>query len=55
MASACFTACATTRKHVSTSIANLTLPTNDSGQYNHEDVATFIAGIHRILRKTYNP
>ncbi len=55
MADACFTARATTRKHIHSSIAKLTLLTNASDQYNHEHATTFIAGIRRILCKTYNP
>lgn len=55
MADACFTARASTREHVRSSIAKLTLLTNASGQYNHDHATTFIAGIHRILRETYNP
>ena len=55
MADACFTARATTREHVSAAIAKLTLPKTESGQYNHEDATTFITGIHRVLRETYNP
>ena len=55
MADACFTARATTREHVRSSIAKLTLLTNASGQYNHNHATTFIAGIRRILRETYNP
>ena len=50
MADACFTARASTREHVRSSIAKLTLLTNASGQYNHDHATTFIAGIHRILR-----
>ena len=55
MADACFTARATTCKHVCSSIAKLNLLTNASGQYNHDHATTFIAGIHRILHETYNP
>jgi len=55
MANACFTAQATTREHVRASIAKLTLPTNSGGQYNHKDATTFITGIRRTLRETYNP
>jgi hypothetical protein len=55
MADACFTARATTCDHVCTSIAKLALPITAGGQYNHEDATTFIAGIRRILRETYNP
>jgi len=55
MADACFTARATTREHVAASIKKLTLPTTDNGQYDHDAATTFIAGIHRILRETYNP
>jgi hypothetical protein len=54
MADACFTACATTGKHVRSSIAKLTLLTNASDQYKHKH-ATTVAGIRRILCKTYNP
>lgn len=55
MADACFTARATTREHVAASIKKLTLPTTDNGQYDHDAATTFIAGIHRVLRETYNP
>ena len=55
MADACFTARATTREHVAASIKKLTLPTTNNGQYNHDAATTFIAGIHRVLRETYNP
>ena len=56
MADACFTARATTREHVRASIAKLALPTTEAaGQYDHEAATTFIAGVHRILRETYNP
>jgi hypothetical protein len=55
MADACFMARATTREHVHTSITKLMLLTNGGGQYNNEDATTFIAGIRRTLRKTYNP
>jgi hypothetical protein len=55
MADACFTARATTREHVAASIKKLTLTTTNNGQYNHDAATTFIAGIHRVLRKTYNP
>ena len=55
MADACFTARSTTREHVAASIKKLTLPTTDNGQYDHDAATTFIAGIHRVLRETYNP
>jgi hypothetical protein len=55
MADACFTARATTRKHVAVSINKLTLPTTDNGQYDHNAATTFISGIHRVLCETYNP
>jgi hypothetical protein len=55
MADTCFTACATTCEHVRASITKLTLPTTDGRQYNHKDATTFIAGVRRILRETYNP
>ena len=55
MADACFTPHATTREHVRSSIAKLTLLTNASGQYNHDHATTFIAGTRRILRETCNP
>eukprot|EP00804_Cyclotella_cryptica_P013550 CCRYP_012907-RA/>CCRYP_012907-RA protein AED:0.59 eAED:0.66 QI:0/0/0/1/1/1/2/0/788 len=55
MADACFTARATTREHVAASIKKLTLPTTDNGQYGHDAAMTFIAGIHQVLRETYNP
>ena len=55
MAVACFTARATTRDHVRASITKLALPITAGGQYIHEDVTTFIAGIRHILRETYNP
>eukprot|EP00804_Cyclotella_cryptica_P030326 CCRYP_011862-RA/>CCRYP_011862-RA protein AED:0.33 eAED:0.33 QI:0/0/0/1/0.66/0.75/4/0/887 len=35
--------------------SKLTLPTTDNGQYDHGAATTFIAGIHRVLRETYNP
>ena len=55
MANACFTARATTHEHVPSIITKLTLLTNASGQYNRKHATTFIAGIRRILRETYNP
>jgi len=55
MADACFTACATTRNHVKEAITKLTLPHNSSRQYTHDDITTFIMGIRRVLKSTYNP
>jgi hypothetical protein len=55
MADACFTARATTREHVAARIMKLTLQMTDNRQYDHDAATTFIAGIHRVLRETYNP
>ena len=55
MAEACLTARATIHNHVKEVIAKLTLPHNSSGQYTHDDITTFIMGVCRVLKSTYNP
>jgi len=36
-------------------ITKLALLHNSSGQYTHDDIITFITGVRRVLKSTYNP
>ena len=43
------------RKQLESGIAKLALPRSNHGQYNHDDITTFIvAGCHRVLKTTFN-
>lgn len=55
MAEACFSIWGTTRDQTIAAIAELALPKNASGQYNHDDIVTFIRGVTRVLKSTFNP
>ena len=54
MSDACYTARATTKAQVTASIGGLNFPTS-KGQYTHDAAATFVVGLHRILKMTFNP
>ena len=55
MSEAVFTIRKETREQTQTAIEELTLPKNSSGQYAHDDVVTFLDGVRRVLRGTFNP
>ena len=54
MSDACYTARATTKAQVTASIDGLNFPTTN-GQYTHDAAATFVVGLHRVLKMTFNP
>lgn len=55
MAEACFSIRGATRDQTISAIAELSLAKNASGQYNHDDIVTFIGGVTRVLKSTFNP
>jgi hypothetical protein len=54
MAEAAYTARATTKAHVIAEVTKLNLPLTN-GQYSHDAATTFVLGLHRVLKSTYNP
>jgi hypothetical protein len=55
MSEACYTARTTIRANAKALIAELTLQTNERGQYQHEDAVVFLAGVKRQLGSIFNP
>lgn len=55
MSEACYTARTTIRQNAKALIAELTLNTNERGQYVHDDAVVFITGIKRQLGSIFNP
>ena len=54
MSDACFTACATTKAHVTAAIGKINLAVVN-GQYSHDAIAQFIVAVKRAIKSTYNP
>ena len=55
MAEACYTSRATTKQQVFDGINNLTLQTNEHGQYTHAAILLIQKGIQRVLVSQFNP
>ena len=55
MVDACYTAQATAKEHALHRIARLKLTKNAAGQYTHDAIMTYVMGIRRVSRSTYNP
>jgi hypothetical protein len=55
MAEACYTARATTKQQVLDGVKQLTLQTNEHGQYTHDAILLLQKGIRCVLISQFNP